>query len=266
MKMSENTILITGGASGIGFELATQLLALGNTVIITGRDQARLDAARKKLPKVHTLQSDVSDPKAIPLLFEAVTAGWPELNILANNAGIMRKVNLTVGGSDLEDVSREIVTNLVGPIHLIQQFVPHLKARREAAIVNVSSGLAFIPFPLSPVYCASKAGLHSYTQSLRVQLKNTSVKVFELAPPATDTPLNGIFSANELDSRIVMDAPKLVAATIRRIEKDKLEIPPGLSNILKLLSRLAPEFALKVVSKPVEAMLAKEAVPHARLV
>jgi uncharacterized oxidoreductase len=152
MKISNNSILITGGTSGIGFELATQLLALGNTVIITGRDQAKLDRIRKEHPLFHTIQSDVSDPQAIVALYERVSREFPALNILINNAGIMRKINLQDKGGDLEDISREIETNLIGPVRMVKQFLPQLKAQPSAAIVNVSSGLAFTPFPISPIY------------------------------------------------------------------------------------------------------------------
>ena len=134
MKTTGNTILITGGTGGIGFELAAQLLERNNTVIITGRDQARLEAAQKKLPNVHTIQSDVSDPKAISVLFEEATKRFPALNILINNAGIMRKINLQDASISLEDVSREIETNLVGPVRMVKQFLPLLKAQPSAAI------------------------------------------------------------------------------------------------------------------------------------
>jgi uncharacterized oxidoreductase len=197
--------LITGGASGLGFEMAAHLLELNNTVIITGRDQARLEAAQKKLPKVHTIQSDVSDPKAMSFLFEEVTKRFPALNILLNNAGIIRKINLHDASISLKDVRREIETNLVGPVRMVKQLLPLLKARPSAAIVNVSSGLAFTPFPISPVYRAAKAGVHSFTQSLRVQLKNTSVKVFELAPPSTETALNDVFDASDVKGSPIMD-------------------------------------------------------------
>jgi uncharacterized oxidoreductase len=257
MKMDSNTILITGGSSGIGFELATQLLTLGNTVIITGRDQSKLDAAKKKLPKVHTLQSDVSDSKAIELLFERVTGDFPDLNILINNAGIMRKINLHDGERGLEDISREIETNLTAPVRMVQKFLPHLKRKKSAAIINVSSGLAFIPFPISPIYGATKAGIHSYTQSLRVQLKNTKIKVFELAPPATKTPLQDGFDAADTKGTPMMDVKKLAQHAIRGLKKDRLEITPGLSNVLKLMSRIAPSIMMKAIGGSVDTMLAK---------
>jgi len=190
VKLRDNTILITGGASGIGYELTKQLSALGNTILITGRDQAKMDRAKAAFPRIHTFQSDVSDPNAIAVLYEEVIKQFPGLNILINNAGVMRKINVHDTGGSLEDITREIEVNLSGPVRMVKQFLPHLKTKSEAAIMNVSSGLAFVPLPISPVYCATKAGLHSFTESIRVQLKNTKVKVFELAPPATQTDLS----------------------------------------------------------------------------
>src|SRR5258705_9429760 len=187
MKLMSNTILITGGASGIGYELTKQLTALGNKILITGRDQAKMDRAKVAFPKIHTFQSDVSDPEAIATLYEEVTKQYPELNILINNAGIMRKINVDDKAGSLEDITREIEINLSGPIGIVKQFLPHLKTNSEAAYINVSSSLAFVPLPISPVYSATKAGLHSFTGSLRVQLKNTKVKVFDLAPPLSHT-------------------------------------------------------------------------------
>ena len=222
-------------------------------------DQARLDEARKNLPEVHAFKSDVSDPAAIPLLYAVVTKRFPALNILINNAGIMRKINLHETANSLEDLSQEIETNLVGPMQMVKQFLPHLKTRNSAAIVNVSSGLAFLPLPLSPIYCASKAALHSYTQSLRVQLQNTKVKVFELVAPGAKTPLNDIFGSDEVDSRVLMDPKKLVKAALRGIKSDHFEIRPGLGKVLNLLSRIAPQLAIDILSRPVAAMLSQTA-------
>jgi uncharacterized oxidoreductase len=257
MKLIGNTILITGGTSGIGFELATQLVKLGNTVLITGRDQTRLDNTKKKLPQIHTFQSDVSDPKAIPVLFEKVTKAFPDLNILVNNAGIMKSINLHETSGSLENLTEEIETNLCGPIRMTKQFLPHLKTKPSAAIVNVSSGLAFTPLPMSPVYCATKAAMHSFTLSLRVQTKNTKVKIFELAPPATQTELLGDWDAEDMKGVSIMSVGAMVAAAVKGMENDQLEIRPGQSNQLRLMSRIAPEFILKQMSKPVDRMLAK---------
>ena len=198
MKLTKNTILITGGSSGIGLELAKQLIKKGNKVIVTGRDQARLDKAKLLLPDLQIVKSDVSQTKDIDALFERVTKEFPELNILINNAGIMRTINLHGKDTNLDDITREIDINLNGPIRMAYKFLPFLKAKKSAAIANVSSGLAFTPLPNSPVYCATKAALHSFTLSLRVQLMKTSIKVFELAPPATQTELLGDFDSEDM--------------------------------------------------------------------
>ena len=248
MKLSSKTILITGGASGIGLELARQLLPRGNTVLITGRDQEKLDAARQALPGVHTFQSDVSDPAAIAALHAEVVARFPALDTLINNAGIMRNLRLHQA-RDLADVTREIDINLRGPLQMIQQFLPHLKTRPGALIVNVSSGLAFVPLPGSPVYCATKAALHSYTQSLRVQLQGTGVAVVELAPPGTETALFRGVTPRETKGPKPMDVTLLVKKALAGIEAGRLEIRPGVANVLKLMSRVAPAFMLRQMAK-----------------
>jgi len=208
--------LITGGTTGIGFELAKQFLRLENTVLITGRDRSRLDAAKAKLPGVHTFQSDAADSHAISSLCEKVTREYPELNVLINNAGLMRRINLQEGGSQSEDICREIETNLNGPIRMVQQFLPHLKKKEEAAIVNVSSGLAFVPMALTPSYCATKAAIHSYTQSLRYQLKGTRVEVLELIPPYVQTHLMGARQANDPNA---MPLNEFIAETMKILKK-----------------------------------------------
>ena len=246
MKLHNKTILITGGTSGIGLELAEQLLQRGNTVIVTGRDQEKLDAATQALPGIHAFKSDVSDPGAIAALHDSVLAQFPTLDTLINNAGIMRKLDLNHDRA-LEDVTREIEINLSGPVRMVQQFLPHLKTRKAALIVNVSSGLAFIPFPAAPVYCATKAAIHSFTQSLRVQLDGTDVTVVELAPPGVETPLFRGEFAEEMKGQKGMDVKVLAERAIAAIEAGRLEIRPGLSNVLKAMSRIAPQFMLKQV-------------------
>jgi uncharacterized oxidoreductase len=254
MDLKNNTVLITGGTSGFGYEFASKLLDLGNTVIITGRNQAKLAQTKKNLPKVHTFQSDVSDPKAIVELHNQVIKQFPALNILINNAGEMRKINLHDPSIDLQDITREIDINLSGPIRMIQQFLPHLKTQKSAAIVNVTSGLALIPFPIAPIYGATKSGLRSYTKSLRIQLKKTNVKVFELVAPAAKTPLNDKFQG-DVDPKSLMEVDKLVAVALRGLENDKLDIYPGLANVIRIVSRIAPNFLLTQLSKPVDKML-----------
>lgn len=248
MKLQQKTILITGGTSGIGLEMARQLLGRGNTVIVTGRDAEKLGAARRALPEAHAFQSDVSDPEAIRALYGSVVAQFPALDVLINNAGIMRNLNLNQE-RDLNDVTREIEINLSGPVRMIQEFLPHLKTRPDALIVNVSSGLAFVPMPIAPVYCASKAGIHAFTQCLRVQLDGTSVSVVELAPPGSETPLFRGEFAEEMKGQKGMDVKVLVEQALTGIEAGQLEIRPGLSNALKTMSRVAPAFMLKQMVK-----------------
>ena len=258
MRLSGNTILITGGTSGIGLELATQFAALDNAVIVTGRNQSKLDAARNKLPGVHAIQSDASDPAAIAGLYDDVVRRFPNLNMLINNAGIMRKINLHAFSSDLRDLTREIEINLNGPIRMTVQFLPQLKAQETAAIMNVSSGLAFVPLAISPVYCAAKAAIHSFTQSLRLQLKHTNVTVFELAPPITETSLfQGDMSRSDVSVK-PMNVTVLVRHALDAIERDRLEIRPGLANMLKIMSCVAPNFMVRQLGKPVDRMLARQ--------
>jgi uncharacterized oxidoreductase len=255
LKLTNNTILITGGAGGIGYELTKQLTALGNTILITGRDQAKMNRAKAAFPNIHTYQSDVSDPKAIATLYEQITKQFPKLNILINNAGIMLKINVHDRAGSLEDITREIEINLSGPILMVKQFLPHLKAKSEAAIMNVSSGLAFVPLPIAPVYCAAKAGLHSFTESLRVQLKGTKVKVFDLAPPATQTELLYDFDVEDMKGASIMNVEDMVKVAVKGMQTDRFEIRPGQANQLKMMNRLAPGFILKQMSRSVDRML-----------
>lgn len=241
MKLRGKTILITGGTSGIGLEMARQLLERGNTVAVTGRDPRKLELARRALPGLKVFESDVSDPIAITGLYTRVLAELPTLDVLVNNAGIMRNLDLNQP-RELTDVTREIDVLLRGPIQMTQQFLPRLRARGEALIVNVSSGLAFIPFAISPVYSAAKAGLHAFSQCLRVQLEGTGVRVVELAPPGTETPLFRAEFAEEMKGRAGMDVKVLVENALAGIERGKTELRPGLANVLKTMSRVAPQF------------------------
>jgi uncharacterized oxidoreductase len=256
MKLDGNTILITGGTSGIGFELAKEFLKHKNTVIITGRDEERLARAKRELSGLHILKSDVSRIEDVNALFAAVTKEFPSMNILVNNAGVMRTINLHDEDQNLEELTREIDINFKGPVWMIKRFLPQLKKMPSAAIVNVSSGLAFVPLPIAPVYCATKAALNSFSRSLRVQLKNTKVKVFELAPPATETALFDVKSP-EMEGVAIMKADELVRQFLKGFEKDELQIRPGQANSLKFMNRVAPEFILAQLSKSVDRMLGK---------
>ncbi|TCQ08883.1 putative oxidoreductase [Rhizobium sp. PP-F2F-G36] len=187
MKTSGNTILITGGASGIGRELAGRFHAQGNTVIIAGRRQDRLDEVAADHDGIVGYALDISSPESIAAFATDVIRNHPELNVLINNAGVMMFEDLTQS-RDLTDAESTIVTNLLGPIRLTNALIDHLTTRPDAAIVNVSSGLAFVPLVSTPTYSATKAAIHSYTVSLRDALKG-KIEVIELAPPAVQTEL-----------------------------------------------------------------------------
>ena len=187
MKTTGNTILITGGGSGIGLALAQRWHDAGNVVIVTGRNSAKLDAAIAGRANMHAAPLDVTDADAIAAFAADIVQRFPDLNVLVNNAGVMMYEALD-GERDLSDAEATVVTNLLGPIRLTDALIDHLVARSDGAIVNVTSGLAFVPLPKAPTYSATKAALHSYTQALRVQLAGR-VEVIELAPPAVRTEL-----------------------------------------------------------------------------
>ncbi|MGA7935571.1 MAG: SDR family NAD(P)-dependent oxidoreductase [Kovacikia sp.] len=173
MKTTGNTILITGGGSGIGRGLAESFCALGNKVIIAGRRKQALDETTAKNPDITALTLDVEDPTNIRSFAVHITTHYPGLNVLINNAGIMRVEKLQSQQDDLADVESTIGTNLLGPIRLTAALLPLLQKQSYSVIMNVSSGLAFVPLALTPTYCATKAAIHSYTQSLRYQLRES---------------------------------------------------------------------------------------------
>jgi uncharacterized oxidoreductase len=187
MKTTGNTILITGGGSGIGEALAQRFHDLGNVVIVAGRRREALESAIAGRANMHAVALDVESAEGVAAFAEEVLERFPDLNVLVNNAGIMRYERLD-RARDLADAEATITTNLLGPIRLIDAFVEHLVAKGDGAIVNLTSGLAFVPLPGTATYNATKAALHSYTQSLRAQLEGR-VEVIELAPPAVQTDL-----------------------------------------------------------------------------
>lgn len=189
MQLNNNTILITGGGSGIGRGLAEAFHKLGNQVLITGRNQTKLEATVADHPGMVAMALDVADAADIERFSREVLVRFPELNVLINNAGVMLYED--VQAAQLESAEITVATNLLGPLRLTTALLPHLLERPRAAVLNVTSGLAFVPLAGTPTYSATKAALHSYTQSLREQLKNTRVDVFEIAPPYVQTELTG---------------------------------------------------------------------------
>ncbi|MET0245086.1 MAG: SDR family NAD(P)-dependent oxidoreductase [Flavitalea sp.] len=244
MQLKNSTILITGGTSGIGLELVKQLLPLGATVIVTGRSLKNLEETQKQFPLVHTIQSDVSEPDQIDSLYLAVTRQFPQLNIIINNAGLMRLIDLRDRQPGLRDLTSEINTNLSGTIQMVHRFLPHLLRQRSAAIINVSSGIAFMPYSSAPVYSASKAGVRAYTQALRLQLEDTNVKVMEMIPPGVNTNLQNEWAVQPNPSQM-MDVDKMVSIAIKGLQQDKKELKPALISVIGFLSRLVPGALMK---------------------
>jgi len=191
MNPTGNTILITGGGSGIGRGLAEAFHALGNQVVIAGRRRQALDSTTAASPGMKSLTLDIEDPAAIRAFAAQAAADFPSLNVLINNAGIMRPEKLLAQQPDLADAEALVTTNLLGPIRLTAALLPLLQRQPRSTILNVSLGLAFLPLALTPTYCATKAAIHSYTLSLRYQLRATQIEVLELIPPYVATHLMG---------------------------------------------------------------------------
>jgi uncharacterized oxidoreductase len=189
--MTSNTVLVTGGGSGIGRGLAEEFLKRGNQVIIAGRRKDLLEKVRADNPAMHVLALDISDAGATAQFARDIIARFPEVNVLINNAGIMATEDLTADPVDLDVAEATVATNLLGPIRLTAALLPHLRRQPRAAIMNVTSGLAFVPLATAPAYSATKAAMHSFTVSLRHQLRETNVSVTEIAPPYVRTTLLG---------------------------------------------------------------------------
>jgi uncharacterized oxidoreductase len=197
MQMSGNTILITGGSSGIGRALAVAFHQLGNQIIVAGRRQALMEEIVAKNPRMHAAVVDVQNLSSLPAFADDIIRHYPDLNVLINNAGIMKPENLSDGPTPEDVADQTITTNLLAPLRLTSLLLPRLKKQSHATIMNVSSGLAFVPMATTPTYCATKAAIHSWTESLRYQLRNTSVDVLELVPPYVQTDLMGSQQAND---------------------------------------------------------------------
>jgi uncharacterized oxidoreductase len=249
MKNSKQIVLITGGSSGIGFALAKKFSANDHTVIITGRNLSKLENVQKKFPNIHVFQSDVTDDVEVRNLADDIKNKFGGIDILINNAGIMNLVDTGNEQNDLQKQMQEIEINYNSPIRLLHYFLPQLKNSKNAVLVNVSSGLAYIPFAQSPVYSGTKSALHFWTQAIRPQLKPYGIKVIELLPPVVDTPLAHGADIAEDDNLKPMPPEKLADIFWKGFISGKEEITPGISNQLKLMSRLAPKFIFNQLNK-----------------
>jgi len=229
MKMNGNTILITGGATGIGRSMAKYFNERGNTVIICGRREDRLARAAKELPGIHTVACDVSVPGGRDVLFRYIGDHFPNLNMLINNAGIQRDIDLTKGMADLNGAGdEEIRINLEAPIYLSAMFTDLLRGKEHSAIVNVSSGLAFmVEHAIAmPVYCATKAGLHTFSLAQRKQLAPLGIRVIEIIPPMVESELNmeGRRKRNMVKTPYMMSSDEFVEKALAKMEQGVDEI------------------------------------------
>jgi DHA1 family tetracycline resistance protein-like MFS transporter/uncharacterized oxidoreductase len=244
MQTSGNTVLITGATSGIGYALARHFLSQRNAVVAVGRELGRLAPLQAEFPDtLHPRACDLTQRAALDALVLGLRREHPALNVLVNNAAVQHTYEV-LGGQDVAGrMEHEIQTNLLAPLLLIQGLLPGLAAQPQAAIVNVSSGLALAPKQSAPGYCATKAGLHVFTQALRYQLENTRVKVFEIIPPVVDTPM----AASRPQPKITPEA--LVAEFWRNFARDRWESNIGQVKLLRQLLRLAPGVAARLMKK-----------------
>jgi len=232
MELAGNTVLITGGASGIGLALAERFLQAGSEVIICGRRADKLREAQAAHPGVHTRVCDVETAAGRGSLFTWAAAEFPQINVLVNNAGIQRRVARLADEHDWERTHQEIAINFEAPVHLSALFIPHLRKQKRAAILNVTSGLGFAPLVGVPIYSATKAAMHSFTLSLRHQLLETPIRVVEIIPPAVNTDLGGV-------GLHTFGAPvdEFADAVMTRIRNGDLEVAYGFSEQASRASR-----------------------------
>ncbi|WP_020568044.1 SDR family oxidoreductase [Neolewinella persica] len=248
MQESNQKVLITGGGSGIGLSLARKFLAHGNTVIITGRNLSKLERVKAELPSIHIFQSDVTREDEVKRLVNDTENEFGGIDVLINNAGIMLLLDAGNEGNDLQKQFEEIEINFHAPIRMLHHFLPQLKKSKNAVLVNVSSGLAYVPFAQAPVYSGTKAAVHFWTKSIRPQLRPHKIKVIELLPPVVDTKLAHDADLKD-DNLKPMPSEKLAELFWKDYSKGKEEITPGLSRGLKIMSRLAPKFIFRQLNK-----------------
>ncbi len=245
MKMQSNTIFITGGTSGIGQGLAESFHQLGNQVIISGRREDRLRSLCAANPGMRYFVLDITDFNSIRNTARKVIKEFPALNCVFNNSGVQKRHDFEAG-KPLDDASlhEEIHTNFLGLIRVSAEFLPHLKTQQNATLLNVSSGLAFVPLAMFPVYCATKAAVHSFTLSLRHQLRNSTVKVIELIPPYVATELGGVGKTTPPGAMQPMPLETFIADTMKELAGNADEIAIGGSK--NLLAASAPEIVGKI--------------------
>lgn len=241
MLRSGNQILITGGATGIGLELAKLFVADGNQVAICGRDRDRLEAANHSVPQLRTVVADISKEDDRQRLRETMDAECPNLNVLINNAGTLKVCDLK-DPSYLLQLQDEIATNFFGPLSLTSHMLPRLRAQPSAFVVNVTTGYVFIPSAKTAPYSATKTALHVMTRALRYQLRDTGVRVVEVMPPAVDTQMASHYKGSK------MSAENAARRIHRRLLKKKPEIVVGISRLSQFLGAAFPELSFRLLN------------------
>lgn len=249
MIYTQQTVLITGGSSGIGLALAKKFLAHGHSVIITGRDRSKLQSVQSAHPNMYIFQSDVTQDEDVKRLKDNIERQFNGLDVLINNAGIMNLVDTGREDQDLHLQLQEIEINYSSPIRVLHHFLPLLKRSQQAVLVNVSSGLAYVPFAQAPVYSGTKSALHFWTRSIRLHLKPHRIRVVELLPPVVDTPLAHAADIAEDENLTPMAPEKLADLFWKGYLNGAEEITPGISKALKTMSRLAPALMFKQLNK-----------------
>ena len=234
MNTKNNVVLITGGSSGIGLAFAKKFLSEDNQVIIIGRSAPKLAAVKRQFPKAIIEAADITDEKNIAML----AAKYQDVNVLVNNAGVHNEFSFKNGIEDFSKLRNEIETNFIAPVMLAEKFIPLLIGHERAAIINITSYFGISPKPSAPIYSATKAAMRSFTKSLRMQLRDTPIKVFDVAPPIIDTPL----TANSNPNVKKMKPEELVEIVWKDLKNDKYDIYPGLSKLFYILSRVNPRY------------------------
>ena len=241
MITTGNTVLITGGSSGIGLALAKRFLSLKNKVIITGRDSKKLEQLKNGFPEMVTFNGDLTDKNSLDDLVLSMEQKYADLNILINNAAVQYNYNFTDEPNLTYKIDYEIAANLSAPIKLTGLLLPLLIRNKNSAVVNVSSGLFIAPKKSASVYCATKSAIHSFTKTLRYQLENTDTKVFEIIPALVETPM----TEGRGKSKITVE--QLTDEFFRHFEADQLESYIGKTKLLKLINRLSPKLADRIM-------------------
>jgi uncharacterized oxidoreductase len=245
MQLAGNTIFITGGTSGIGRALAEEFHHRGNQVIISGRREFRLKEMCHRLPGLASYVLDLTSASSIKDVVSQLISDFPALNCVINNAGVQMHLSLAPESPlDDERLQIEVATNLLGPIRVTAAFLSHLARQRGATLINVSSGLAFVPMARFPVYCATKAAVHSWTMSLRHQLRNSGVKVIELIPPWVATELGGAGKPPSTAGRQPMPLDAFIAETMNALATDEDEL--AIADAKHLLAATSPDEVKKV--------------------